>query len=708
MNGLTTGSAIGTPQGGATAVGSTSDIFGVRKKYGVPNLGTDDSDGDGRKDFQDNCPFVPNGLFFLDSNRDAERAKAIQAGWTGSPNTAEGELPQAIDLQSDDGRYYIQHFLTWYKGDACDNTPVSSNALTGVSSELDFGGCVSCIGRVGIVGTCPKALTKGRMELDSYISSETGLPWDNTGLSVSYGASDGTSRPAVCYCPLAESDRDKCQLFPYFCKYATDMEFPNLGADQQGSNWKRMTQETFSQGTWSPAFIDTEATFAVPAAPECPFAAPKLADARWNPFHSWFDFSNTQVADIARLGLGLNITSFTGVVWTHVVSYPGKPNLAKPDFANSYVGVTPTIETGCVNNYEVNCREPCWQWTPIGWYLDDPDPFRSGLIDWLTIQPTPSGPAAIALTALGATDVTNEFSGAALAQLASVAQGTTELLVADDNATGRYAFLSRPSALIVDPGTTTIRAALTKTSGSISVQVAGNPLPAPDPLRAYSALNGALYALDGATLATYDVPAALANNPLRTSLVITGAAPKNPLAMAWVMSTNKLYVADEDTISKKSKKLKYALRLIAIDVTSGVGTELWRTRAKKKLPITKGFLSLTAAGDPLFSYNLDDGSYEAFVMRPDGRPAGSLRGTGALHKGVLSDGAGFTVLKNQTMTASQPNVALSFTGHDALGGGVCGTKWFRRMVGDQSGKPLGRPKSECRDGSDDDEDDGED
>lgn len=59
------------------------------------------------------------------------------------------------------------------------------------------------------------------------------------------------------------------------------------------------------------------------------------------------------------------------------------------------------------------------------------------------------------------------------------------------------------------------------------------------------------------------------------------------------------------------------------------------------------------------------------------------------------------------MTSTQPNVALSFTTHDALRGGLCGTKWLARMVDEKANGLLGQPSVECGDEDENEVDDAE-
>ena len=136
------------------------------------------------------------------------------------------------------------------------------------------------------------------------------------------------------------------------------------------------------------------------------------------------------------------------------------------------------------------------------------------------------------------------------------------------------------------------------------------------------------------------------------------------------------------------------LSTAAIEPANGIGVEVWRTQQAADR-LTKAHLSTSRLGDLVIGLNFDDGSYEVVSFRSDGQPTRSMSGAGQLAARVASDGAGFTVLLAQAPTDTDPSARLEHHEGDTLRGGVCGTRWFRQIVGDQSSTVLGNPSYEC-------------
>lgn len=634
---------------------SVLDRVGVASVYGS-RLATLDSDGDTIPDFQDNCPFVRNGNQ-ADSNKDAERIV------NGANYQNEGDPPQNPNDP------YVAHWHEAYPGDACDTTPVTAIGASDADGNASLGPCehvylgYPSFDYVDYNQTCPSRLVNGKLSFQSFLSTATGLFATDT------TSGNGTSRPAFCRCdpgdPQTCQDKDK----DWQCVYARDDLYPT----NEFGRWKRISRERWVYpGNYYSAILygDVGTVFGLPTS--C--ATPQVTDTTWNAFAGG-------TPDVSRFGLPM-ATAITGILWSHVLTAPAP--LPK-DLANQYQPLTTETHAGQILHHGLLTFPIVWR--PWALFTDST---VSGAIGAVAFTEGADGAARVVSMDADALSVRSVgFTSGALQALGTVAREYRDLIIADDRVAGVTARSNAPLALLVDRGSTRIRAALVPSGLQLDVQYAAElPLQSNAILRSYAASAGKLYSLEGTTLVSRDVPQTLAGlGPSPVALSISGAVPSDPLALVWDLG--KIFVADRVATGSGS-----ALRLVRIDPATAIATELWRTQTAASWPVSSVWLTASRYGEVVMSLDFGSAADVASFRADDGQPIQS----GSFYRlagPTASDGSGFTILIEQEQTDTSSSARLTHVGRDELTGGLCGTSWLRTVVGDQTGAALGNPTAEC-------------
>ncbi len=657
------------------------DISGVQFEYGKRPV-TADSDGDGKLDYLDNCPYVPNGGQ-ENANLEGEYQHALDLG---SPwGLKEGQPPSAND--TDDAAGYITHWRKAYPGDVCDPTPVSV-VNTSIVSGSDSGPCVDKY--VGAYAwTSPPDYTRHCSAQTTTGLTFSGIRSDRFALAVPQ-VPNGASGPAYCDCPYANDSNPanvaKCSdpNLQYKCLFGRDALFPNTnGTTQPPGNWGRITNYVPCQGIkclspWG-SFTTVSTTF---ASPERHYVG---GTNTW----AW-DFAGAGYSpnDLQSFGHPSNAGTMTGFLWTHVTN--PIPTTGTANLQNHYLALTAVQSFGEILHWVAPVKV---LWTPGGW--GDPVNIHTwGQVPFDGFAPVQAGGVMVVQLLNGqAHDVTTRYSAAAQAGLSPVANGGADLLVAAEKTTQQLPRSTTPVGIILDAGTTRLRGVLTPNGATLDFQAPTSTIATQSatPWRVYSSEQNRLFSLEVPFLVTRDVATYMAGGGTPSLGPITGAMPDQVKAIAYNPTLNSIDVMDITAGQ---------LRLLSIAIPSvangtAVATEVWRTQVSTNLPANV-FLTTTLNGEIVASWRSQvTNVFEAVAFRADGTPLLSYQGQGSLAAGVVLRPDGFTAPLSQTPSDALSNLNPVFTPTSSAIPGLCGASWFKSQVGDQRTSPLGVPLLEC-------------
>jgi hypothetical protein len=663
-----------------------------------------DFDGDGVDDRNDNCPTVANAKQ-QDSNYDAELEIALAGACadystTGCP-PEEGHVPTDGDSDA-----YVAHWKAGYPGDACDGNATTATATFRL---LDPQGrqapCTICT----IVGggggqTCAPA-PGGRM-CPAYVTS--GLRFTSN-IGDSFGGAPnatGTSAPSFCRCDGADTDatwhfdcRTKSRFFP--CTIGRDDLFPTG------------TQETPATG-WFPV---SQAVGRVAGHPLDIFPFPPLATTHQDPSDvsvaaglydptlsvaATWDFQADAVFYFNQ-GSGVTPTTLTGIRWGSVRTFApaGNESMPVPNSANTYAPTRVDLVGQTIFRF-INPR-----YVPVFgvWQLGG-SPHDPGDPPWETIVDGASAPIEQTIAG-GARFAGERFDPMGLSLLADVGAGTSDLLVGDDMVTGVPFRWSGLPAVVVQHGTTNLRGAfVTNTAGQVATVTSFPPTSSADPpdLRSYDAADALIRSLhadaNGVTINTVDVRAALAGESFGDNVAVSGAAPREPLAMAWNAADSSLYVLDTVPCGDGGG----SLRLLRID-RKNTSTELWRLAGARTRP-SHVYLSITAENERVIAL-VTGGHSEIAVLDSQGGPKWSLRIRGELATAPVVLDGGASLALRPTLDTSNGLVDVRYVKRAKAAVHLCGTRWLRHHVVASALSILGDPSVDCPSdrGEGDDDDD---
>jgi hypothetical protein len=404
-------------------------------------------------------------------------------------------------------------------------------------------------------------------------------------------------------------------------------------------------------------------------------------------------------ADLARFGELPSATSLTGVRWGSVRSFNPAGNESTPatntpnSYAPSRVAMEPHVIWKFVNPRYV----PVFGVWELGGAPHDPgDP------PWETFVDGASAPIEQAIAG-GAQFAGERFDPAGLALLAAVAAGTSDLLVGDDVVGGVPYRSNMIAAVVVDHGTTHLRGGFVPTASgpiaTVSGRQDGTAVDPPD-LRCFDAADGLLRTLHvdatGASLASLDVREALAGTGAPSVSVVSGDAPRAPLAIAWDGFDASLYVVD----GVPSEGGTSTLRLLRID-RKATSTELWHLAPAATLP-THLWISIGPQGERVLALTRH-GRSEVAAFDALGAPRWSLAVHGELAAQPVSLEGGVS-LALRADDSSQGLLKLRRIPRKDAANHLCGARWLRHHVSTAPLSVLGDPSLDC----DDDEEDGDD
>jgi hypothetical protein len=656
-----------------------------------------DFDGDGLPNASDNCPTVPNAKQ-QDSNYDAELEIVLAGGCadysaSGCP-AGEGHVPTAADPPE-----YVAHWHASYPGDACDANATTATATVRVGDPqrrqlpctvctIARGATENCVPSPNLI--CPAVLSSG-LSFTSYIG-------DPLGGAV---AAAGTSAPAFCACPGADTDpgwHANCQnqrIAP--CVIGNDLLFPTGRTSQNGSGWWPITKAGGPVGRFPrdvfpfPALTTTHQEY----------SDLTIAEGLYDPSISvlaiW-DFT----ADLADLGLPATATSVVGVRWGSVRSFsPAARDMQPaPNTANTYAPTNAEITSETLYRFFNPVYVPVFGVWELGGFPHDPgDPPWETLVDGASapIEQTRNG---------GARFAGERFDAAGLALLGMVSSGASDLLVGDDVITGVPFQWSGAPAIVVEHGTTNLQGAFVVAAGRLStVTVMPGDSADPPDLRSYDAADALLRSLHvdatGAALTVIDVQATLGGTPNAARFPVSGAIPTSPVGLNWSGSDASLYVADEMPCNSGGS----ALRLLRID-RKLVSTELWRLACARILP-EDVLLSTTSEEHVLGVVTHDRSEVAAFDGL--GSPRWSLRVRGKLAAAPIAIDGGASLALARRGDTTRGLLDLRFVPRAEASRHLCGTRWLRHHVDMSSLSVLGAPALDCgRESADPDDDDDDD